>query len=58
MKRSEIQTRAPRVLKWRRWRVVTKFKLRALRKALDQEKRAHRRAKKLVRELSKAGHVA
>ena len=56
---SEWRELKPRrsLIPWRRWNVVTKIKLRQLRKALDQERRAKARAQRLVRELSRAGHA-
>jgi hypothetical protein len=45
MPHSEIQSKAPRLLKWRRWIAWTKFKLGQLRKNLDQEERDQVRAK-------------
>ena len=48
---------APALLNWRRWRLVVRFKLVRLGNALKQERKAKRRAQRLIDELNAGGSL-
>jgi hypothetical protein len=57
MKHSEIQTKAPRVLKWRRWKVRLKFWLRDLAEAVEADAQRRLRHRESMRKLKESGLI-
>lgn len=57
MRHSEIQTKAPRVFKWRRWKVQLKFWLRDLAESVDSDSRRRVRHREALQRLKEAGRI-
>jgi len=51
MKHSEIQTKAPRILKWRRWRATLKNRCREFKALQAVERKADKRAAAMLEAL-------
>lgn len=57
MKHSEIQTKAPRVFKWRRWKVQLKFWLRGFAAIVEADAQRRLRHREAMRKLKESGLI-
>jgi len=57
MRHSAIQTKAPRLLKWRRWKVQLKFWLRDVAERIDADAKRRLRHREAMLRLKGSGRI-